>query len=526
MSRSPPGACRDAAVAAAGGAPRGGPAYRPGAQRRLPARCRRLSTVDNRRSQADRPADPGRHARRSGRLDEAFDAVFGEATFAGKVPDPEEDRAPRERPPQPDGAQPLDMTGGAASGRTAAADHLTGRKSFGERRRGGAANAGDPGAAAGRLADRAQTPARRVGPRQPHRPCPHRPRGPAKLWRDDRLMREQRPPKPRRLLILIDVSGSMKAHSETALRLAHLATRRLPKVETFCFGTRLTAGDGDAAGIATPTARSPALSGLVFDFDGGTLIGAFARKLPGGVATRRAGARRDHRHLLRRAGARRPGSDGRLPSPGWRASARRLIWATPLAADPRYRPATRAMAAVLPSLDALCDGSSLAALGRLLDALEGIDNGAARPRRRPFRARKARRMIPIVDAHHHIWRQADLPWLQGPMVPRIFGPYEPIRRDYPIEEYPRRHCRDGRGEIRLRPGQLGEGPCGGRGRLGAEHWRRARLSAGDRRLCGPGQRGRPPDADGAGGVSGECAAYVCNCTGTRTSCTASPPHPT
>lgn len=44
-------------------------------------------------------------------------------------------------------------------------------------------------------------------------------------------------------------------------------------------------------------------------------------------------------------------------------------------------------------------------------------------------------MIPIVDAHHHIWRQADLPWLQGPMVPRIFGPYEPIRRDYPIEEF-------------------------------------------------------------------------------------------
>jgi predicted TIM-barrel fold metal-dependent hydrolase len=41
----------------------------------------------------------------------------------------------------------------------------------------------------------------------------------------------------------------------------------------------------------------------------------------------------------------------------------------------------------------------------------------------------------IVDAHHHIWRQADLPWLTGPMQPRIFGPYEPIRRDYSIEEY-------------------------------------------------------------------------------------------
>ena len=41
----------------------------------------------------------------------------------------------------------------------------------------------------------------------------------------------------------------------------------------------------------------------------------------------------------------------------------------------------------------------------------------------------------IVDAHHHIWRQRDLPWLEGPMLPRIFGPYDAIRRDYPIEEY-------------------------------------------------------------------------------------------
>ncbi|WP_284178963.1 amidohydrolase family protein [Rhabdaerophilum sp. SD176] len=41
----------------------------------------------------------------------------------------------------------------------------------------------------------------------------------------------------------------------------------------------------------------------------------------------------------------------------------------------------------------------------------------------------------MIDAHFHIWRQADLPWLVGPMQQRIFGPYEPIRRDYPIEEY-------------------------------------------------------------------------------------------
>ena len=41
----------------------------------------------------------------------------------------------------------------------------------------------------------------------------------------------------------------------------------------------------------------------------------------------------------------------------------------------------------------------------------------------------------IVDAHHHIWRQADMPWLSGPMRPRIFGPYESIRRDYLVDEF-------------------------------------------------------------------------------------------
>jgi predicted TIM-barrel fold metal-dependent hydrolase len=43
--------------------------------------------------------------------------------------------------------------------------------------------------------------------------------------------------------------------------------------------------------------------------------------------------------------------------------------------------------------------------------------------------------LPVIDAHHHIWRQIDLPWLTGPMLPRIFGPYEPMRRDYPITEF-------------------------------------------------------------------------------------------
>jgi predicted TIM-barrel fold metal-dependent hydrolase len=42
---------------------------------------------------------------------------------------------------------------------------------------------------------------------------------------------------------------------------------------------------------------------------------------------------------------------------------------------------------------------------------------------------------PVIDAHHHIWRLAATPWLSGPAVPRIFGEYEPLRRDYRIEDY-------------------------------------------------------------------------------------------
>ena len=41
----------------------------------------------------------------------------------------------------------------------------------------------------------------------------------------------------------------------------------------------------------------------------------------------------------------------------------------------------------------------------------------------------------IIDAHHHLWRAAGVPWLSGPMQPRIFGEYAAIRRDYLPDEY-------------------------------------------------------------------------------------------
>ena len=62
----------------------------------------------------------------------------------------------------------------------------------------------------------------------------------------------------------------------------------------------------------------------------------------------------------------------------------RLVWVSPLAADPRYRPLTRAMAGVLPVLDGLADGGDLKALERLLHTLRVVENGERGQARRGF----------------------------------------------------------------------------------------------------------------------------------------------
>ena len=72
---------------------------------------------------------------------------------------------------------------------------------------------------------------------------------------------------------------------------------------------------------------------------------------------------------------------------------------------------------------------------------------------------------PIIDAHHHIWRRADQPWLQGPTVPRIFGAYDAIKRDYPVEEF-LPICRHRRGQVGLCADQLGAGSRGRGSRMG------------------------------------------------------------
>ncbi len=42
---------------------------------------------------------------------------------------------------------------------------------------------------------------------------------------------------------------------------------------------------------------------------------------------------------------------------------------------------------------------------------------------------------PVIDTHHHIWLRKDVGWLAEPPIPRMFGDYFGIRRDYPVEEF-------------------------------------------------------------------------------------------
>lgn len=163
-----------------------------------------------------------------------------------------------------------------------------------------------------------------------------------------RLRWRSHPRRQRPVLVLIDVSGSMKQHSAAYLRFAHAVVATCDRAEVFTFGTRLT--------HVTPALRTrdvgAALAGLVRDADGGTRIGPSLRAFLA-----------NPRHLRMARGALvLVASDGLERGdcvPFTHAVRRlallshRLVWWSPLARDPAYRPVTRGMAAVAPHLDVL-----------------------------------------------------------------------------------------------------------------------------------------------------------------------------
>jgi uncharacterized protein with von Willebrand factor type A (vWA) domain len=165
---------------------------------------------------------------------------------------------------------------------------------------------------------------------------------------------------PRKLLLLIDVSGSMKLHTADYLKLAHAAVQGADRAEIFTFGTRLTRIT-TALRIRDRDQAMARAAAQVDDWDGGTRMGptllAFL-SVPRFSAFARGAA------VVILSDALERGDHAELELAMRRLSARafRLSLATPLAGDPRFRPATAALSAILPVIDDLVDGSSLAGL--------------------------------------------------------------------------------------------------------------------------------------------------------------------
>jgi uncharacterized protein len=191
----------------------------------------------------------------------------------------------------------------------------------------------------------------------------------------DRAWRTRRT-RPRRLVVLLDVSGSMAAHARALLRFA-VAIRRIAdrdagrRVEVFAFGTRLTRLS-DALTIRDPDAAITAAADEVVDWDGGTLIGASVEEL---VRTwGRRGMLRGAVVVVCSDGLERGdpaqlgAAIGRL-----RRQVHRIVWVNPLAGDPRYEPSQRGMAAALPHVDVFLPGHDLASLEGLAQVLADLD---------------------------------------------------------------------------------------------------------------------------------------------------------
>lgn len=164
----------------------------------------------------------------------------------------------------------------------------------------------------------------------------------------------------RRILMLIDVSGSMKERTDAHLRMAHALYHTGERVEVFTLGTRLTRVSR-ALRRSNPDRALGMASHLVADWDGGTRLGdALAAFL---AVPRFAGFARGSLVVIVSDGLERGGpqalmaSTGKLSRLAWK-----VLWLTPLMQDPDYRPETEALTAVLPYLDRLGSAASTQAI--------------------------------------------------------------------------------------------------------------------------------------------------------------------
>jgi uncharacterized protein len=173
--------------------------------------------------------------------------------------------------------------------------------------------------------------------------------------------------RPRRLVLFVDVSGSMADYSRALLLFAHAALRTDPRWEAFCFGTRLTRL---TRALATPDLDEALrrAAAEVFDWDGGTRIGESLKLFLDDFG---------HRGLARGAvivicsDGLEVGDPELLREQMGRLSrlAHRIVWLNPLKEDPAYEPLARGMQAALRHVDVFSSGHSLATLEELRDQL-------------------------------------------------------------------------------------------------------------------------------------------------------------
>ena len=184
-----------------------------------------------------------------------------------------------------------------------------------------------------------------------------------------RLDRRARRVRPRRLVLLVDVSGSMQPYADPYLRFAHAAARRRPGTEVFTVGTRLTRVTREMRS-RDPSTALLAVSAAVPDWSGGTRLGELVKAFLDRWGQR--GVARGAVVVVASDGWER-GDATLLGSQMARLSrlAHRVVWVNPHRGLPGYAPMTAGMQAALPYVDDFVDGHSFDALARLAALLSG-----------------------------------------------------------------------------------------------------------------------------------------------------------
>jgi uncharacterized protein len=177
--------------------------------------------------------------------------------------------------------------------------------------------------------------------------------------------------KPRRLVLLVDVSGSMAPYVDSLLRFAHAAVRVRPvATEAFTVGTRLTRVTR-ALRLRDPEAALAAAAATVPDWSGGTRLGESLRAFLDRWGQR--GAARNATVVIFSDGWERGGAEllgqqaARL-----RRLAHAVVWVNPHKGKEGFTPETAGMRAALPHVDALVAGHTVDTLADLADVIRTI----------------------------------------------------------------------------------------------------------------------------------------------------------